>query len=106
MLFIVHREQIARQALKSFRIVLGDAAGSFGLLSGNEKASECDFVFATMQTLAKTAVLQTFPKDAFAFIIIDEVHRAGAPQLSAHHELVQTSLLARDDGQSGANGRL
>lgn len=79
MLFIVHREQIARQALKSFRIVLGDAAGSFGLLSGNEKASECDFVFATMQTLAKTAVLQTFPKDAFAFIIIDEVHRAGAP---------------------------
>lgn len=79
MLFIVHREQIARQALKSFRIVLGDAAGSFGLLSGNEKASECDFVFATMQTLAKTAVLQAFPKDAFAFIIIDEVHRAGAP---------------------------
>ena len=79
MLFIVHREQIARQALKSFRIVLGDAAGSFGLLSGNEKASECDFVFATMQTLAKTAVLHTFPKDAFAFIIIDEVHRAGAP---------------------------
>lgn len=78
MLFIVHREQIARQALKSFRIVLGDAAGSFGLLSGNEKASGCDFVFATMQTLAKTAVLQAFPKDAFAFIIIDEVHRAGA----------------------------
>ena len=68
-----------QQALKSFRIVLGDAAGSFGLLSGNEKASECDFVFATMQTLAKTAVLHTFPKDAFAFIIIDEVHRAGAP---------------------------
>lgn len=65
--------------MKSFRIVLGDAAGSFGLLSGNEKASECDFVFATMQTLAKTAVLHTFPKDAFAFIIIDEVHRAGAP---------------------------
>lgn len=32
-----------------------------------------------MQTLAKTAVLHTFPKDAFAFIIIDEVHRAGAP---------------------------
>ena len=78
MLFIVHREQIARQALKSFRIVLGNAAGSFGLLSGNEKASECDFVFATMQTLAKTAVLQAFPKDAFAFIIIDEAHRAGA----------------------------
>lgn len=78
MLFIVHREQIARQALKSFRIVLGDAAGSFGLLSGNEKASGCDFVFATMQTLAKTAVLQAFPKDAFAFIIIDEAHRAGA----------------------------
>ena len=78
MLFIVHREQIARQALKSFRIVLGDAASSFGLLSGNEKASGCDFVFATMQTLAKTAVLQAFPKDAFAFIIIDEAHRAGA----------------------------
>ncbi len=35
-LFVVHREQIAKQALNSYRKVFGESR-SFGLLSGNEK---------------------------------------------------------------------
>ena len=78
-LFLVHREQIAKQALKSFRRVLGDQYNSYGLLSGNSANYEAQCLFSTMQTMAKSDVHHSFSADAFDFIIIDEVHRAGAP---------------------------
>ncbi|WP_454055305.1 DUF3427 domain-containing protein [Clostridium sp. Marseille-Q7071] len=76
-LFIVHREQIAKQALNSFRNVFGDTR-SMGILSGNKKDIDKDFIFCTIQTLSKPEVFQNFNKDEFDYIIIDEVHRAGA----------------------------
>lgn len=76
-LFIVHREQIARQAIKSYRNVFGGTR-SFGLLSGNSKDFKADFLFATMQMLSKQEILEQFQKNEFNVIIIDEVHRAGA----------------------------
>ncbi len=76
-LFIVHREQIARQAIKSYSNVFGGTK-SFGLLSGNSKDFDADFLFATMQMLSKQDILEQFQRNAFDIIIIDEVHRAGA----------------------------
>ncbi|WP_251861460.1 DEAD/DEAH box helicase [Clostridium sp. Marseille-Q2269] len=76
-LFIVHREQIAKQALNSFRNVFGDTR-SMGILSGTSKEVEKDFIFCTIQTLSKDEVLQSFDKNEFDYIIIDEVHKAGA----------------------------
>ncbi|PIH04973.1 DUF3427 domain-containing protein [Clostridium combesii] len=76
-LFIVHREQIAKQALNSFRNVFGDTR-SMGILSGTSKAVDKDFIFCTIQTLSKDEVLQSFDKNEFDYIIIDEVHKAGA----------------------------
>lgn len=76
-LFIVHREQIARQALNSFENVFGDTK-TFGLLSGTYKEINRDFIFATVQTLSKNEMLQSFDKTEFDYIIIDEVHKAGA----------------------------
>lgn len=76
-LFLVHREQIAKQAIKAFQEVFGTSK-TFGLLSGNFKEYDVDYLFATMQTMAKDETLQKFLKEAFEFIIIDEVHRAGA----------------------------
>jgi superfamily II DNA or RNA helicase/HKD family nuclease len=76
-LFIVHREQIAKQALESYRNVFGDTR-SMGLLSGTSKDIDKDFVFSTVQTLSKDEVLQSFDKNQFDYIIIDEVHKAGA----------------------------
>lgn len=76
-LFIVHREQIAKQALNSFRNVFGDTR-SMGILSGNKKDIDKDFIFCTIQTLSKPEVFQNFNKDEFDYIIIDEVHKAGA----------------------------
>lgn len=82
-LFVVHREQIAKQALKSYRRVLGKYKpdGSeirYGLLSGNEKDYDADYLFSTMQMMSKEDVLEKFRPDEFDFICIDETHRAGA----------------------------
>ena len=76
-LFLVHREQIAKQALKSYKRVF-QGNRSFGLLSGNSKEYDVDTLFSTMQMMAKDESLAHFSRDAFDVIVIDEVHRAGA----------------------------
>ena len=76
-LFLVHREQIAKQAILSYQKVFGTTR-TFGLLSGNSKDYEADYLFATMQMMAKVETLEKFKRDEFDTIVIDEVHRAGA----------------------------
>lgn len=76
-LFVVHREQIAKQAIKSYRNVFGNSK-KFGLLSGISRDYEASYLFSTMQMMAKQEIREKFKKDEFDFIIIDEVHRAGA----------------------------
>ena len=76
-LFIVHREQIARQALESYKDVFGDTK-TMGILSGNSKDINKDIIFSTIQTLSKDDTLYNFEKDEFDYIVIDEVHKAGA----------------------------
>lgn len=76
-LFVVHREQIAKQALNSYRKVFGTEK-TYGLLSGNHKDMTADFIFATMQMMAKTEIHTQFEKDAFDVIILDECHHDGS----------------------------
>ncbi|WP_167957017.1 DUF3427 domain-containing protein [Anaerosporobacter faecicola] len=80
-LFIVHREQIARQAMASYQRVF-DSDKKFVLLSGNSKdyeaAKDADFVFATMQMMAKDEIHCLFSEEHFTEIILDECHHAGA----------------------------
>jgi len=76
-LFIVHREQIAKQALDSYKKVFG-SSGSYGLISGSHRNFDSMFVFSTMQMMAKEIVRKKFSPNEFDYIVIDEVHRAGA----------------------------
>lgn len=76
-LFLVHREQIAKQAIVSFKKVFGSTR-TFGLLSGNSKDFDVDYLFSTMQMMAKPEVLSKFRRNEFETIIIDEAHRTGA----------------------------
>ena len=76
-LFVVHREQIAKQAIKSYKNVFGNTK-KFGLLSGTSREFEADYLFSTMQMMAKPEIMEKFARDEFETIIIDEVHRAGA----------------------------
>ncbi len=81
-LFLVHREQIARKSAQSYRQVLGNSY-QYGFLissdrSGTALSGERQAVFATMQTMVRNLELGTFPREYFDIIVIDEVHRAGA----------------------------
>lgn len=76
-LFLVHREQIAKQAIASYKKVFGNTR-TFGLLSGNSKDFDADYLFSTMQMMAKPEILCKFQRDEFETIIIDEAHRTGA----------------------------
>ncbi len=77
-LFIVHREQIAKQTLKAYQKVFKNMDKKFGLLTGNKKDKNADYLFSTIQTLSKEEVYTSFNKDEFDYIIVDEVHKAGA----------------------------
>jgi len=77
-LFVAHREQILDRATKEFQKVLGAPPDSFGKLAGSTKQADRKYVFATVQTLSQHHVLDSLAPDAFDYILIDEVHRAGA----------------------------
>ncbi len=76
-LFIVHREQIAKQTLKSFKRVFGTSK-IYGLLSGNSREFGAEFLFATMQMMSKDEILSYYTPEEFDVIILDECHHAGA----------------------------
>lgn len=77
LLFVVHRGTIARDAMESYQKVFGNTK-TMGLFSGSHKNTHADFVFSTVQTLAKDDNLKQFPSDTFDYIVIDESHHAGA----------------------------
>ena len=76
-LFLVHREQIAKQSIAAYKNIFKDHE-NFGLLSGNSKEGDRNYLFATIQTMSKDDVYAEYSKDHFDYIIIDEVHKAGA----------------------------
>jgi superfamily II DNA or RNA helicase len=76
LLFVVHRRNIAEAALRSFKYLIPNV--SMGIFSGNTKETDSDFIFSTVQTIHKKEYREMFERDAFDYIIIDEVHRAGA----------------------------
>ena len=76
-LFLVHREQIAKQSIAAYKNIFKDHE-NFGLLSGNSKEGDRNYLFATIQTMSKDDVYKEYDKDHFDYIIIDEVHKAGA----------------------------
>lgn len=78
MLFVVHREQILKKAMQDYRKILGGNDDDYGILSGNSKAVDAKYLFATIQTLSRDQYLQEFTKDHFDYVLVDEVHKAGA----------------------------
>lgn len=84
-LFVVHRGQIARQAMDSFQDVFCGEK-TLGLLTGDSHSFDADITFATVQTLYKDDNLHRFPSDYFDIIVVDEVHRAGA---DSHQKIIE-----------------
>lgn len=78
-LYLVHRRQIARKSLASFRRVLGTKAQEFSLFSGKNKNLNAKYVFATVQTMAQDDVLAQLDPHEFDYILVDEAHRSASP---------------------------
>ena len=76
LLFLVHREQILKQAAQTFQHVLGNI--SIGFLTGTHKNFTAPYLFSTISMMAKPEILTQFAPTYFDYIIIDETHRAGA----------------------------
>ena len=74
-LFIVHREQILRKSLESYKKVFGSTR-TMGLLTGNSKDENKQYMFATVQTLSKMENLNKYSPTSFDLIVIDEGHHA------------------------------
>lgn len=77
-LFLAHREQILNKAMSEFQRVLEEDSNHFGKLVGNIRQTDRKYLFSTVQSLSRGETLEAFSPDAFDYIIIDEVHRAGA----------------------------
>ncbi|RHA39533.1 DUF3427 domain-containing protein [Cellulomonas rhizosphaerae] len=107
LLFVVHREQILDRTIQEYMRVLGGDASDYGKLTGGARAVDARYVFATIQTLSRPAVLQGFPSDAFDYVIVDEAHRAGAESygrvldhFSPDFMLGMTATPERTDGRN------
>lgn len=76
-LFVVHRERILQDAMKTFkRIIPGK---KYGFITGQHKDLEADYIFASVQTISKDDNINYFNKAHFDYIVLDEAHRSAAP---------------------------
>ena len=81
----MHREQIAKQAIESYKKIFGNTK-TFGLLSGNSKDLNTDYLFSTMQMMSKEEIYTKFDRKEFEIIVVDEAHRIGA---NSYQKLMQ-----------------
>lgn len=77
LLFVAHRQEILKQAMRTYRDVMQD--GAFGeLYVGDHKPKEWKHIFASVQSLSSLGIEQLEP-DFFDVVVIDEFHHAMAP---------------------------
>lgn len=77
-LFIAHRQEILRQAMQTFRIVLDDP--NFGSVwDGTTEPSSYQHVFASKDTLRNRVDNLQLTEDYYDYMVVDEVHHIVAP---------------------------
>lgn len=76
-LFLVHRNQIADQAKKSYEKVFNGTV-TMGRLTGKYHDYDKDYIFANIMTVSKEDNLKKFNPSDFDAIVIDEAHHSAA----------------------------
>ncbi len=77
-LFVAHREEILKQSLATFRVVLRDM--NFGdLYVGNSRPQQYDHLFMSIQSFHAGELWGKLPPEHFAYLVVDEFHHAEAP---------------------------
>lgn len=76
-LFLVHRNQIVKQAKASYERVFGDTR-TMGIVTGDKQELDKDYLFATIQTMSKESIYMQYDPEYFDAIVYDEAHHASA----------------------------
>jgi len=76
-LFLVHRSTIAKKSMETYQTIL-KGQYSFGLVGAKSDDWDADFLFGTVQTVARIENLARLDPCRFDYIVIDETHRASA----------------------------
>lgn len=109
LLFVAHREEILRQALRTYQEVLRD--GTFGeMLVGGNAPQSFDHLFATIDSITARDLVRQWGADYWHTIVIDECHRLAADRFTAFANAIAPKYLLgltatpeRSDGQPIAN---
>ena len=105
LLFVAHREEILRQAQRTYREVLREP--EFGeLLTGGHQPERFDHLFATIDSVTSRGLVSSVGADHWHTVVIDECHRIAADRFDAFAKAVRPSILLgltatpeRSDGQ-------
>jgi len=92
LLFVAHREEILRQALRTYREVLRDP--EFGdLLTGTYEPEHMDHLFATIDSVASRKLISVLGADHWHTVVVDECHRLAAERFDAFALAIKPSIL-------------
>jgi superfamily II DNA or RNA helicase/HKD family nuclease len=92
LLFVAHREEILKQALRTYREVLRDH--SFGeMLVGGVEVSGYDHLFATIDSVVARALVARCGADYWHTVVVDECHRLAADRFHTFVSTVQPCIL-------------
>lgn len=92
LLFIAHREEILKQSLYIFRMVLRDHNYGDMMVGGNIPATTGQ-IFASIQTYNSKEIHGLLDSEYFDYIVVDEFHHAAAPSYKSFLDHVNPSCL-------------
>ncbi len=84
-LFLVHRLELAKQALRSFKKIM-DPSISMGIVGSGYREYDCDIIFGMVPTLRNNDHLYELDPNQFECIIIDEAHHSAS---NSHLKVMQ-----------------
>jgi superfamily II DNA or RNA helicase/HKD family nuclease len=91
LLFVAHREEILKQARRTYREVLRDH--SFGeLLAGGAEPGSHDHLFATIDSVTIRGLIERCGADYWHYVVMDECHRLAADRFDAFARSVRSSI--------------
>jgi superfamily II DNA or RNA helicase len=106
LLFVAHREEILKQSLDTFRVILKDP--NFGdMLVGSHQPESLDHLFVSIQSFNSKKLHEVTTNDYYDFIIVDEFHHAAAESyqklLSHYKPKILLGLTATPERMDGKN---
>jgi len=90
-LMLAHNHNLLHQHAKDFKLLCTDR--KIGFLYNSKKEINVDILFANIMTIGKKKYLNSFKKDEFVYIIIDETHHAGAKSYQCIFEYFKPEFL-------------